>query len=149
MERTWVNFLNEERLPEASIVVCINEHEKILILRRSSIDHRAGQWTLPGGHIDEKDTSIEVAGARELFEETNLRCELKDLNYLGEPHPGKYYFWTQDWYGKISVHTPNPESGEVEHDDWRWATIEEIKEIEDTEIPIYLLEKALEMSNNE
>ena len=37
---------------------------------------------------------------------------------------------------------------EIEHDDYKWVTIEEIKEIEDTKIPIYLLEKALEMSND-
>ena len=41
------------------------------------------------------------------------------------------------------------ESGKIEHDDWKWSTIEDIKEIENTEIPIYLLEKALEISKNE
>ena len=28
---------------------------------------------------------------------------------------------------------------------YKWATINDIKDIDDTEIPIYLLEKALEM----
>ncbi len=41
-----------------------------------------------------------------------------------------------------------PKTKEIEHDDYKWVTIEEIKEIEDTKIPIYLLEKALEMSKN-
>ena len=39
--------------------------------------------------------------------------------------------------------------GEIEHDDYKWATIDEIKEIENTEIPIYLLEKAVEKAKNE
>ena len=42
----------------------------------------------------------------------------------------------------------NPKTGEIEHDGSKWATIEEIKDIADTEIPIYLLEKALEISKN-
>ena len=56
---------------------------------------------------------------------------------------------TQKWTGNINVEKPNPHTGEVEHDDWKWATIEEIKEIENTEIPIYLLEKAVEKAKNE
>ena len=44
---------------------------------------------------------------------------------------------------------PFPKTGEIEHDDFKWATINDIKDIEDTKIPIYLLEKALEMSRNE
>jgi hypothetical protein len=49
----------------------------------------------------------------------------------------------------VNVDKPNPHTGDIEHDDYKWVTIEEIKEIEDTKIPIYLLEKALEMSESE
>ena len=36
----------------------------------------------------------------------------------------------------------------IEHDAYAWATIEQIRQIANSEIPIYLLEKALEMSKN-
>ena len=48
----------------------------------------------------------------------------------------------------MKIDKPNPKTDEIEHDDYKWVSIEEIKEIEDTEIPIYLLEKALEISKN-
>lgn len=146
MKYTWDRFLNIDKSQLAGIVVCINKKSQFLILRRSDIDSRAGQWTLPGGHIDEDDKSIEDGAVRELAEEAGLQCTAESLTYLGEPKPDKYYFLTTKWVGDVNVDIPNPESGEIEHDDYAWATIEDIKEIDNTEIPIYLLEKALKMA---
>jgi len=120
-----------------------------LILRRAPIDDRAGQWTVPGGHIDAEDRSVEHGAIRELEEETDLTCLEEDLVYLGEPKPQKYYFFARKWSGDVNVSVPNPESGEIEHDAFRWAPIDEIKDIDNSEIPIYLLEKALELSKKE
>jgi 8-oxo-dGTP pyrophosphatase MutT (NUDIX family) len=147
--KSWNRFLVENDTKTSGIVVCLNDKQQFLIIRRSDIDEREGQWTMPGGHIDDEDQSIEAGAARELEEEANLCCKTSDLIYLGEPKPQKYVFLTQKWSGEINVDKPNPESGKIEHDDWKWATIEDIKEIENTEIPIYLLEKALEISKND
>ena len=138
-------------LRAAGIIVCLTEDEKFLIIRRSHTDphDRGGQWTFPGGHIDDEDDTIGDGAIRELKEETDLNCKLEDLVELGEPKIAKYYFLTLKWTGKINVLIPNPISGIIEHDDYKWASIKDIKELENTEIPIYLLEKALEMSKNE
>ena len=149
MNQDWKSFLKEGELKIAGIVVCIDDKNRFLVLRRSKIDDRAGQWTIPGGHIDDTDRSIESGAVRELDEEANLKCDVSDLTFLGEPKKKKYYFLTTKWTGEVNVDKPNPHTGEVEHDDYRWATIEQIKDIDNSEIPIYLLEKALEMSNNE
>ena len=149
MNRTWKKYLNEGELSDVGIVVCLNDKQQFLIIRRSDIDRRAGQWTIPGGHIDDEDDSIEAGAIRELDEETTLKCNLPDLTYLGEPKDKKYYFLTTKWSGDVDVDKPNPHTGEIEHDDYKWATIDEIKDIDNSEIPIYLLEKALEMSKNE
>ena len=148
MNRKWNKFLNEKELNDVGIVACLNDEQQFLIIRRSNIDDRAGQWTIPGGHIDEKDGSIEAGAVRELEEEANLSCQISDLKYLGKKGKNKHYFLTEKWTGTINVDKPNPETGQVEHDDWKWATIDQIKEIANTRIPIYLLEKALEMSDN-
>ena len=150
MTNGWKKFLREGDLEIAGIVVCLNNEQQFLIIRRSQTDPRGrgGQWTLPGGHIDDEDTSIEAGAVRELKEETDLSTNIADLTYLGEPKPQKYYFLTQNWHGEVDVHIPNPKSGNIEHDDYKWATINDVKEIDNTEIPIYLLEKALEMSKN-
>ena len=145
MKYTWTKFITEGEESEVGIVVCLNDKQQFLILRRSDIDDREGQWTMPGGHVDPEDNSIEAGAARELHEEANLTCKLSDLVYLGSPKSKKYYFLTLEWSGDVDVDKPNPESGEIEHDDYKWATIDDIKTIDDTFIPIYLLEKALEI----
>lgn len=146
MNYKWNKFLTEKELKTVGIVVCLDDKQRFLILRRSNIDERGGQWTIPGGHIDDKDRSIEAGAVRELDEETDLLCDTSDLIYLGEPKPKKHYFLTLKWAGRVNVDKPNPITNEIEHDDWKWATIEQIKDIENTEFPIYLLEKALKIA---
>ena len=148
MKHSWNKFLTESESKTVGIVACLNDKQQFLIIRRSDIDKREGQWTMPGGPIDDKDGSIEAGAARELKEEANLTCSVSDLVYLGESKSEKHYFWAKKWDGEVNVNRPNPKTGEIEHDDYKWVTIEEIKDIDDTEIPIYLLEKALEMSKN-
>ena len=131
---------------EAGIVVCLDDKQRFLIIKRSDIDERVGMWTIPGGHIDENDRSIEAGAVRELDEETDLLCETSDLIYLGEPKPKKYYFLAKQWSGNVNINKPNPQTGLIEHDNWKWSTIDEIKEIANSEIPIYLLEKALKIA---
>jgi len=145
MKYSWTKFLNEDNESEVGIVACLNNEQQFLILRRSPMDSRAGQWTMPGGHVDPEDGSIEVGTIRELDEETGLICKISDLIYLGSPKEKKYYFLTLKWSGDVNIDKPNPKTDEIEHDDYKWALIKEIKEIEDTNIPIYLLEKALEI----
>jgi 8-oxo-dGTP pyrophosphatase MutT (NUDIX family) len=148
MKHPWKEFLIESETKTVGVVVCLNDEQQFLLLRRSTIDSRQGSWTLPGGHIDDNDGSIEAGAVRELQEEANLSCTPNDLTYLGEPSAKKYYFLAQKWDGAVNIDQPNPQTGDIEHDDYKWATIEEIKEIDNTEIPIYLLEKALTMAQN-
>jgi ADP-ribose pyrophosphatase YjhB (NUDIX family) len=149
MKYNWLSFLAEGETKTVGVVVCINENQEFLIIRRSNIDKRVGQWTLPGGHIDDDDSSVEQGAARELKEEVDLVCEQDDLIFLGQPKPDKYYFLAKKWSGNVNIYKPNPKTGDIEHDYYKWATIEDIKDIDNTEIPIYLLEKALDIFKNE
>jgi 8-oxo-dGTP pyrophosphatase MutT (NUDIX family) len=146
MNTKWEHFLIEGELKTVGIVVCLNDKQQFLIIRRSDIDDRAGQWTMPGGHIDDEDGSIEAGAVRELKEEANLSCKISDLKYLGNKSKNKHYFLTKKWTGEVNVDKPNPKTNEIEHDDYKWLAIDKIKEIDNTTIPIYLLEKALEIS---
>ena len=147
--KKWNKFLTEGELKTVGVVACLNDKQQFLAIRRSDIDDREGEWTLPGGHVDDKDRSIEAGAVRELKEEAGLTCKVADLVYLGEPKPEKHYFLTQKWSGEVNVDRPNPETGEIEHDDWKWITIDEIKELDNSTIPNYLLEKAIEISKND
>jgi len=151
MNEKWRKYLTEKEgdLKITGIVVCLDDKQRFLIIRRSDIDERAGMWTIPGGHIDEDDRSIESGAVRELDEETDLLVNTSDLVYLSQPKPQKYYFLTQKWSGNVKVDKPNPVTNKIEHDDWKWATINQIKDIDNSEIPIYLLEKALKIAGFE
>ena len=151
MNEKWRKYLTEKEgdLKVTGIVVCLDDKQRFLIIRRSDIDERAGMWTIPGGHIDEDDRSIESGAVRELDEETDLLVNTSDLVYLGQPKPQKYYFLTQKWSGNVKIDKPNPVTNKIEHDDWKWATINQIKDIDNSEIPIYLLEKALKIAGFE
>ena len=61
INNNWSTFLSENDRKVVGIVVCLNEKQQFLIIRRSNIDDRHGQWTVPGGHIDEEDRSIAVS----------------------------------------------------------------------------------------
>jgi len=148
MNPDWESYIQEGTRRDAAIAVCVDDTDRFLVIRRSNIDHRGGQWTIPGGHVDKEDKSLEAAASRELEEETDLVTSVSDLQYLGEPKPGKYYFLAKKWSGDVNVKIPNPETGQIEHDDYKWATLDEIKDIANSEIPIYLLEKALDMLKN-
>ena len=87
MNYKWSQFLTEGELNDVGIVVCLNDKQQFLIIRRSDMDSRAGQWTIPGGHIDDEDRSIEAGAVRELDEETNNAFGLcclheKELGYV-------------------------------------------------------------------
>ena len=73
MKYNWNKFITEGELKTVGIVACLNDKQQFLVIRRSDIDMRAGQWTLPGGHIDEFDDSIEAGAVRELHEEAGLK----------------------------------------------------------------------------
>ena len=88
MKYNWNKFITEGELKTVGIVACLNNKQQFLVIRRSDIDRRAGQWTLPGGHIDEFDGSIEAGAVRELDEEAGLKCSVGDLQYLGQPKEG-------------------------------------------------------------
>ena len=90
--KKWNEFISKDKRPPAGIVICFDDKDRVLILRRSKIDKRAGQWTIPGGHIDATDDSIEAGAARELKEETGLTCDPTKLIYIGEPRTEKFYF---------------------------------------------------------
>ena len=148
----WQEVLNEEKKKDIASVVCINEKKQILILRRSKTDkNKPLYWDLPGGRIDPSDNSIEAGAARELHEEASLKVAVKDLIYVDKRSLHKsirYTFVTTKWAGNVEL-KPNPKTDIIEHDEYKWLTIDEIKDLEQSIIPNYILSKALDKIQNE
>ncbi len=64
-------------VPSAGVIV--REDRRVLLIERATPP--VGVWALPGGH-PEYDEAPDVAAARELEEETGLRCAPGDLDLL-------------------------------------------------------------------
>lgn len=107
----------------------IEKDGKYLVTKRSAInDYMPGLWDVPGGTAEEGET-IEDSLQREVSEESGLQVKARYPLYiytnLGSL-PEKQYF--QSVYlcsfvgGEVLL---NPE----EHDEYRWLTLAEMKEL--------------------
>ena len=152
IHKNWDVFISEGRNIIVASVICIDEDERILILKRSkTAPRRALLWDLPGGHVDQSDNSIEAGGTRELEEEAGLSASPGDLTYIDKTMRGRmlrYFFATREWTGNVKL-VPNPKTDILEHIEYKWATIEDIEGLADPSFPDYILRKALvKMRNN-
>ena len=85
------------------VVVCIPQWQDLILLCQRAIEPMKGQWCLPGGYLETKET-LEEGAKREVFEETlakveNLKlfskAELIHLNlimfcFLGQMNDGTF-----------------------------------------------------------
>lgn len=97
--------------------VIVEFRGKVLFIKRSQTDSRAGAWEIPGGAVDPGET-FEEAAKREVSEETGLRLESLEFD-----HSSSYEF-----NGKKRISTifrARVESTAVvlssEHDDFKWV----------------------------
>lgn len=83
-------------MKQISSVAVINRRKAILFLKR--VD--TGKWTLPGGHVEPGEEPIDAA-VRELFEESGIEADAKDLTPLGSGvvHD-KYIVYSYSYHGK-------------------------------------------------
>tara|TARA_R100001079_G_scaffold80971_1_gene44612 strand:+ start:269 stop:718 length:450 start_codon:yes stop_codon:yes gene_type:complete len=137
----WRLFMNEGRNREVASCIIFDD-DKVLIIRRSDTDPwKPGWWDLPGGNVDPGESAIEAA-VREAKEETNLT--VKNLVKVESRPMGRvyrYYYATKDWQGNIQF-KKNPESGFIEHDEYEWVKIENIKNLKNSLLPINTIRKA-------
>lgn len=69
--------------PSVTADVIVEQENQILLIERKRSPYK-GMWALPGGFLDvDKETVIQAA-QRELYEETGLKTELRDLSLVCE-----------------------------------------------------------------
>ena len=98
--------------------------------------------------IDRKLSIEDIAQSKSMQVE-ELISEMETIVYSGTKLDLSYCideYLDEDQQDELFDYFIESETDEIEHDDWKWATIEDIKDIENTEIPIYLLEKALKLA---
>lgn len=121
--------------------VAIFRNGKLLVARREANDFLGGVYELPGGGVDDGET-ITGGAIREAFEETRLvvsrilgKFEGFDYQTDSKPKVRQINF-------KVEV-----EPGEVvlepsEHDEYRWISVEDIDELETTDLMKRCLHRA-------
>ena len=136
------------RQRDAASCCLFNEEDKLLIIRRSETDPwRPGWWDLPGGIVDAGEGPMEAA-VREADEETGIAVDnLVKVQVVAGRRLIRHYFTTKNWSGQV-VFKRNPKSDFIEHDDYKWVTIEELSRIQNSIIPVYVVRKALNKAGN-
>ena len=106
-----------------------NSAGKILILRRHPKSKtNPHKWELPGGKI-EKCEYFDEALIREIKEETNLDVKVGDFceavqDDYDHKRTMQLIMYAKDVTGEVKISD--------EHDDWMWASLNEIKTLEIT-----------------
>ena len=135
----------KERREVASCFI-IDEQDRFLIVRRSDTDWwRPLHWEIPGGKIDKTDNTANAAAIREVEEETGLKLkECRYMEFYMSRQIVKFYFISRVWEGEVKVPITQP-TGVVEHDMYKWASIDDLKKQKDLIIPVKVFERALDL----
>jgi len=141
--KEWRYFMTERNNREVGSCIIVDNKDRVLVLMRGVTDPwKPGWWDLPGGHLDGNESPMEGA-IRETAEECGLtvrnlqKVEMKPMGRVL-----KYFFVTRDYDGSISLR-PNPETDIIEHDEYRWMSVEELSQIRKSIVPILIIRRAL------
>jgi 8-oxo-dGTP diphosphatase len=124
------------RKNKVSIVIVVNDDDEVLAIKRSD-DCRSfkGYWNFPGGGVEIGESALSGA-MRELFEETSLIVNKKDLYHFKShktPALDVKYFITFNYDGDILLNN--------ESTDYKWYNLSKIKLNEFVPMPINMLDE--------
>ena len=114
--------------------VMVKFNDKILLCKRNNLGSFPGMWSIPGGKLEENETTQEGA-KREFFEETAVDIDNKDIKFIGliprhtrdgKKVKGLMYVYLLEVDELIEPDLENAIDGE-EHTEWNYFSLEEIK----------------------
>lgn len=106
----------------------IKNKNKYLITRRSLLnDYKPGEWDIPGGTVEFGEDPVECL-EREIKEESNLKVKVVKPIYIYSYVSGENRHQLQIVY-ECEYKSGNVKLNPEEHDEFKWATILEIKKL--------------------
>jgi len=108
--------------------------DKVLLCKRNNLGSFPGMWSIPGGKLEDNETSKEGA-KREFFEETAVDINDRDLTFIGmiprhtrdgKKIKGLMYVYLLETDTEIEPDFQNAIDGE-EHTDWNYFTVDQIQ----------------------
>jgi len=133
VDRVLKMIEEDHRTPKVGVGVFVIRHNddgvpEILLSQRKS-NYGLGQWSLPGGHVEEGEEPTEAC-VRELKEETGLIAigAMKRLSFSNDNDVslGKHYitlYYACNTFEGIPM-TPEDESDK--HGEWKWFAINDL-----------------------
>ena len=114
----------DNQIKVGTVCLLIRDNKVLMGVRQNAVG--AGQWGLPGGHL-EFGEQIENCAKRELLEETGLVAKsLKFINLVNNPRSTTHYihlcFLVDDWTGNLEVKEPQKCS------EWKWQDLNDLPE---------------------
>jgi ADP-ribose pyrophosphatase YjhB (NUDIX family) len=113
------------------LVKCGN---KVLLCKRNAKGLYPGMWSLPGGHLEEGETTKEC-GKREFFEETDIDIDDQELTFVGivprtsrngQEMRGIMYVYLLETDTELEPDFENAMDGD-EHSEWDYFTLNEVE----------------------
>jgi len=114
--------------------VMVKCNDKILLCKRNNLGSFPGMWSIPGGKLEEGETTQEGA-KREFFEETAVDIDNREIKFIGliprhtrdgKKVKGLMYVYLLETDEFIEPDLANAIDGE-EHTDWKYFTIDEVR----------------------
>ena len=106
-----------------AVYVLLLKGDEILLGRRFNTGWQDGNYGIPAGHLEPDETIIHGA-VRELEEETGVKVNEEDFEYVHTMHRMNRYidifFATSNWIGEPKITEPD------KCDDLRWFPINEL-----------------------
>ncbi|MBL1077105.1 NUDIX hydrolase [Nocardia sp. 2] len=104
----------------------VSRGDKVLLLRRRAGRYLGSQWDVPGGTVEDGE-SCDEAAIRETWEEAGLRVSVAEelAHYTNADTHGRPLTFHTVTYRAIEIASGPVTLAPAEHDDHRWATLQE------------------------
>ena len=108
--------------------------DKVLLCKRNAKGLFPGMWSLPGGHLEDGETSMECS-RREFYEETDVDIDNEDLTFIGvvprtsrngQEIRGIMYVYLLETDTELEPDFENAMDGD-EHSEWDYFTLNEVE----------------------
>lgn len=121
---------------KVAVGVIVDDHQRILITRRSSHASHGGMWEFPGGKL-EADEMPFAALVREIYEEVDL--DVLGGDFLGEIHHEypKHSVTLLVYY--VTLFNGTAIAREMQAD-LRWVAFDELRELDFPEANVHIIE---------
>jgi 8-oxo-dGTP diphosphatase len=121
---------NKDFISQRDVVICyLVYNDQMLFLRRGLDKFKGGYWTAPGGKREENET-LDNAVLREIYEETSVTIDKKDLSYID-----KCYIKHDSFHFTMHIYKTNLKKKpdiilNNENIEYAWANLNEAKKLE-------------------